>query len=48
MAATGPNSQVTGASTTPRASTLVSLRRLIPVGWKSQVEYSTLWPWARA
>ena len=31
--ATGPNSQVTGASTTPRATTLVSFSRLMPPGW---------------
>jgi len=33
MAATGPATQVTGASTTPRATTLVSSRRLTPPGW---------------
>ena len=48
MAATGPHSQVTGASTTPRATTLVSSSRLMPPGWKSHVEYRTSWPWARA
>ena len=46
--ATGPTAQVTGARTTPRATTLVSSSRLMPPGWKSQVEYRTSWPWARA
>ena len=38
MPATGPNSAVTGPSTTPRPSTLVSSSRLMPVGWKSHCE----------
>ena len=45
---TGPKSQVTGASSTPSATTLVSSSRLIPPGWKSHVENSTSWPWASA
>ena len=36
--ATGPKASVTGASTMPRAITLVSFRRLIPVGWNSHCE----------
>ena len=39
---------MTGASTTPRATTLVSSSRLIPPGWNSHVEYRTWWPWVRA
>ena len=39
---------VAGARTTPRASTLVSLSRLMPVGWNSHCEYRTRWPWVRA
>jgi len=31
--ATGPKSQVTGASTTPKASELALDSRLIPTGW---------------
>ena len=33
-----PHSQVTGDSTTPRPTTLVSSSRLIPMGWKSHCE----------
>ena len=36
--ATGPNSQVTGASGMARASTPVLESRLIPAGWNSAVE----------
>ena len=36
--ATGPNSQVTGASTTPRASSEVLARRFTPPGWDIAVE----------
>jgi hypothetical protein len=46
--ATGPHSQVNGASATPRATTLVSSSRLIPPGWNSQVECRTSCPWIRA
>ena len=38
MEATGPATQVTGASTTPSATTLVSSRMLIPPGWNRYVE----------
>ena len=36
--ATGPNSQVTGASTTPIPSSLVLASRFIPPGWNMAVE----------
>ena len=48
MEATGPKASVTGVRTSPRASTLVSLSRLMPVGWKSHCEYTSEWPWTRA
>ncbi len=38
MAATGPTASVSGTRGTPRASTLVSLSRLMPVGWNSHCE----------
>jgi len=46
--ATGPRSQVTGASTTPMASSLVLASRLTPLGWNMAVEYSGLSPWEMA
>ncbi len=46
--ATGPNSQVTGASTTPAASTEVFERRLTPTGWCRTVVKNRLWPWVIA
>ncbi len=36
--ATGPANHVTGASTTPSATTLVSSSRLTPPGWNRYVE----------
>jgi hypothetical protein len=38
MVATGPNSHVIGASTTPMASTLVLESRFIPDGWNNAAE----------
>ena len=46
--ATGPNSQVTGASTTPMPTSAVLESRLTPLGWNSAVEYSGLSPWEMA
>jgi hypothetical protein len=46
--ATGPNAQVTGASTKPMDKTLVLDRRLMPVGWSIAVEKKRLCPWANA
>src|SRR6185437_11573675 len=46
--ATGPNSQVTGASGIPMASTLVFDSRLNPPGWNSAVENHGFTPWAMA
>ena len=37
--AIGPNSQVTGARTTPMPTTAVLDSRLIPAGWNRAVEY---------
>ena len=48
MDATGPNSQVTGASTTPMASTLVLAGRLTPPGPPAAVEKKGLSPWEKA
>src|SRR5215469_14439196 len=45
---TGPNSQVTGASGMPRASTLVLSRRLMPAGTCTRVARNKLWPWLMA
>ena len=46
--ATGPNSQVTGASTTPIPTSLVLASRLTPPGWNMAVEYQGSRPWAMA
>src|ERR1700730_14166694 len=46
--ATGPNSQVTGASTTPMPTSAVLDKRLTPVGWNRAVEYRGFCPWAMA
>ena len=46
--ATGPKSQVTGASTTPMPTSAVLDRRFTPVGWNRAVEYSGLSPWEMA
>jgi hypothetical protein len=46
--AMGPNSQVTGASTTPMASTLVLAGRLTPPGTPTAAEWKRLSPWDRA
>ena len=46
--ATGPNSQVTGASTMPTATWLVLDSRFTPVGWNMAAEYQGSSPWARA
>src|SRR6266568_1965477 len=46
--ATGPKSQVTGASRTPRASTLVLSSRLMPPGTCTCVVKNKLWPWLMA
>ncbi len=46
--ATGPNTQVTGVSTTPRASSEVLASRLTPAGWDMAVELIGSRPWARA
>src|SRR6266571_6647750 len=43
--ATGPKSQVTGASGTPRARTLVLSSRLMPAGTCTRVVRKRLWPW---
>ena len=48
MDATGPKAQVTGVSTTPRASSDVLASRLTPPGCDMAVEYSGSSPWARA
>ena len=45
---TGPASRVSGISGIPNPSTLVSLSRLMPVGWKSQVEKRGFSPWGMA
>ena len=44
--ATGPNSQVTGAKPTPRASEFGAM--LMPRGTNSLGEKNGLWPWASA
>ena len=46
--ATGPNTQVNGARTTPRASSEVLANRFTPPGCDIAVEYSGSSPWARA
>src|SRR6266516_7156755 len=46
--AIGPNSHVTGASTTPSASTLVLASRFIPLGTCTRVVRNRLWPWVIA
>lgn len=38
--ATGPNSHVTGANTTPTATTAVLDNRFTPEGWNRAVEWS--------
>ncbi len=38
MDTTGPATRVSGARRTPSASTLVSVSRLIPVGWNNHCE----------
>lgn len=48
MLTTGPNSKVMGDATRPSAGTLVSVRRLRPVGWNRSVEKRRLCPCARA
>ena len=46
--ATGPNSQVTGANTTPSASSDVLSSRLTPDGWDMAVEKNGSSPWEMA
>src|SRR5450631_1183498 len=46
--ATGPKIQVTGASTTPRASSEVLASRFTPPGWDMAVEKPGSRPWASA
>ena len=46
--ATGPSSQVRGASGMPKASTLVSSRRLSPPGGKTVLACSREAPWVSA
>ena len=45
---TGPASRVSGISGIPNPSTLVSLSRLMPVGWLSHAEKKGEWPCVRA